>query len=151
MTTPVYTYLQLIKSVLEEIRTSKGYETDLGAMVTLEPTQQLGDGGQRIVLLQTQYGPPATAGLRHHARAIGFHVIAQVSRNYNDAQLRLHRAGRGLGLPRDLAEPVPVGLPARPGDLDGALELAHHPIGLLRGLHVLADRAGEVSEGGKCP
>ncbi len=98
MTTPVYTYLQLIKSVLEEVRTSKGYQTDLGAMVTLEPTQQLGDGGQRIVLLQTQYGPPATAGLRHHARAIGFHVIAQVSRNYNDAQLRLHRAQSDIDL-----------------------------------------------------
>lgn len=98
MTTPVYAYLQLIKAVLEEIRTSKGYETDLGAMVTLEPTQQLGDGGQRIVLLQTQYGPPATAGLRHHTRAIGFHVIAQVSRNYNDAQLRLHRAQSDIDL-----------------------------------------------------
>lgn len=98
MSTPVYAYLQLIKSVLEEVRTSKGYETDLGAMVTLEPTQQLGDGGQRIVLLQTQYGPPATAGLRHHTRAIGFHVIAQVSRNYNDAQLRLHRAQSDIDL-----------------------------------------------------
>lgn len=98
MSTPVYAYLQLIKSVLEEVRTSKGYETDLGAMVTLEPTQQLGDGGQRIVLLQTQYGPSAVAGQRQKARAIGFHVIAQVSRNYNDAQLRLHRAQSDIDL-----------------------------------------------------
>lgn len=98
MSTPVYAYLQLIKSVLEEVRTSKGYETDLGAMVTLEPTQQLGDGGQRIVLLQTQYGPPATTGLRHLVRGIGFHAIAQVSRNYNDAQLRLHRAQSDIDL-----------------------------------------------------
>lgn len=98
MSTPVYAYLQLIKSVLEEVRTSKGYETDLGAMVTLEPTQQLGDGGQRIVLLQTQYGPSAVTGQRQKARAIGFHVIAQVSRNYNDAQLRLHRAQSDIDL-----------------------------------------------------
>ena len=98
MTTPVYSYLQLIKTVLEEIRTSNGYETDLGVAVTLEPTQQLADVGQRIALLQTLYGPPSTPGLRHHARSIGFHVIAQVSRTYNDAQMRLHRAQSDIDL-----------------------------------------------------
>lgn len=98
MSTPVYTYLQLIKTVLEEIRTSNGYETDIGAQVTLEPTQQLSDGGQRIALLQTQYGPPGVTGLRHHARTVGFHAIAQVSRSYNDAQLRLHRAQSDIDL-----------------------------------------------------
>jgi hypothetical protein len=98
MSTPVYAYLQLIKSVLEEVRTSKGYETDLGAMVTLEPTQQLGDGGQRIVLLQTQYGPSSVTGLRNQARTFAFHAIAQVSRAHNDAQLRLHRAQSDIDL-----------------------------------------------------
>ena len=98
MSTPVYTYLQLIKSVLEEIRTSNGYLTDLGVNVTVEPTQQLGDGGQRIALLQTQYGPPSTPGLRHHARTIAFHAIAQVPRGDADAQLRLHRAQSDIDL-----------------------------------------------------
>lgn len=98
MSTPVYTYLQLIATVLAEIRTSKGYLTDMGASVTLEPTQQLEDGGQRIALLQTAYGPPTTAGLRHHARTIGFHAIAQVPRTAADGQLRLHRAQSDIDL-----------------------------------------------------
>lgn len=98
MSTPVYTYLQLIATVLAEIRTSKGYLTDMGASVTLEPTQQLEDGGQRIALLQTAYGPPTTSGLRHHARTIGFHAIAQVPRTAADGQLRLHRAQSDIDL-----------------------------------------------------
>lgn len=98
MTTPVYDYLQLIATVLAEIRTSNGYNTDMGVNVTVEPTQQLGDAGQRIALLQTAYGPPNAAGLRHHARSVGFHVIAQVPRTLADAQLRLHRAQSDIDL-----------------------------------------------------
>ena len=98
MSTPVYTYLELIKTVLEEIRTANGYLTDMGASVSLEPTQQLADGGQRIVLLQTQYGPPGTPGMRHIARSIGFHAVAQVPRSVADAQLRLHRAQSDIDL-----------------------------------------------------
>lgn len=92
MTTPVYDYFGLIKTVLEEIRTANGYNTDMGASVSLEPDQQLGDEGQRLVVLQTSYGPPENQGLRQNVRVIGFHVIAQVPRQLSDGQLRLHRA-----------------------------------------------------------
>jgi len=92
MTTPVYTYLQLIAEVLEEIRTANGYQTDMGAHVVLEPEQQQADDGQRLVVLQTTYGKPTQAGLERTHRAVGFHVIAQVPRARTDGQLRLHKA-----------------------------------------------------------
>lgn len=98
MSTPVYAYLELIKTVLEEIRTPNDYETDMGAHVTLEPTQQLGDGGQRIALLQTGYGPPANPALRRTVRTIAFHAIAQVPITLTDAQQRLHRAQSDIDL-----------------------------------------------------
>lgn len=92
MTTPVYTYLQLIKTVLEEIRTANGYQTDIGAQVLLEQPQQQDDDAQRVVLLQTTYSRPTAAGMSRDYRAVGFHVVAQVSRGAADAQLRLHKA-----------------------------------------------------------
>lgn len=92
MTAPVYDYLSLIATVLGEIRTSKGYNTDMGVNVSVEPSQQLDDEGQRLVVLQTSYAAPEGAGLRHMARAVGFHVIAQVPRTLVNGQLKLHQA-----------------------------------------------------------
>ena len=98
MSTPVYAYLQLNATLLPDIHPTKAHLTDMGANVTLEPTQQLENGGQRIALLQTAYGPPNTPGLRHHARSIAFHAVAQVPRGLADGQLRLHRAQSDIDL-----------------------------------------------------
>jgi hypothetical protein len=92
MSTPVYDYLQLVATALEHIRVANGYNTDLGAHVTLEPEQQQDDDGSRIVVLQTGFARSADPAMRNGGRRIDFNVIAQHPRSLNDAQLRLHRA-----------------------------------------------------------
>jgi len=92
MSLPAYEYLQLIATVLAEIRTSKGYLTDLGAQVLLEDTQQLDDDGARLVLLQDTLARPTDSAVREVGHRLQFAVVAQHPRSGGDTQLRLHRA-----------------------------------------------------------
>jgi hypothetical protein len=92
MSTPVYDYLQLIKTVLAEIRTANGYQTDLGALVSLEDTQQLDDDGARLVLMQDTLGRSTDPAIRGAGYRLQFAVVAQHPRSGGDTQLRLHRA-----------------------------------------------------------
>lgn len=92
MSALTYSYLQLVADILEDIRTSSGYLTDMGANVTLEPKPQLDDEGQRLAVVQANFAPSQQAGLARSHRAFAFHVVAQVPRAAADAQLRLHNA-----------------------------------------------------------
>lgn len=92
MTLPVYDYLQLIATVLTEIRTANDYLTDLGAHVSLEDTQQLDDDGARIVVMQDTLAKPSDPAMRGDGKRVVFAVVAQHPRGTGDTQLRLHRA-----------------------------------------------------------
>lgn len=90
--TPILDYLQLIATVLEEIRTSNGYLTDLGAHTSTEDTQQLDDGGSRIVVMQDVLSKPVDPAMRGDGKRVVFAAVAQHPRGTGDTQLRLHRS-----------------------------------------------------------
>lgn len=91
-TIPVYDYMELLKPVLEQIRTANGFLTDLGANVTLEDTQQLDDEGGRIVLLQDTLAAPSAQAMRGVGHRSVIAIVAQHPRTQADAQRRLHLA-----------------------------------------------------------
>ena len=92
MSLPIYDYLQLIATVLAEIRTANDYLTDLGAHVSLEDVQQLDDDGARIVVMQDTLAKPSDPAMRGNGKRVVFAVVAQHPRGTGDTQLRLHRA-----------------------------------------------------------
>lgn len=90
--TPILDYLELIATVLAEIRTANGYLTDLGAHVSTEDPQQLDDACSRIVVMQDTLSKPADPAMRGDGKRVVFAVVAQHPRGAVDTQLRLHRA-----------------------------------------------------------
>src|SRR5690606_40461220 len=89
MPSPRDTYLTAVVECLQQIRTSNGFLTDIGANVTREPAPKVADDAEFVTVVWGRQDRPADPGLARTSRLTTLQIMAKVPAALDDAQERI--------------------------------------------------------------
>lgn len=89
MPSPRDTYLKAVVECLQQIRTSNGFLTDIGANVTREPAPKVADDAEFVTVVWGRQDRPADPGLARTSRLTTLQIMAKVPAGLDDAQERI--------------------------------------------------------------
>jgi hypothetical protein len=92
MPSPRDTYLTAVVECLQQIRTSNGFLTDIGANVTREPAPKVADDAEFVTVVWGRQDRPADPGLARTSRLTTLQIMAKVPAGLDDAQGRIDEA-----------------------------------------------------------